>query len=97
MGGFDARPRRGDTRDNQAGAAIRKNMGPDMHIDGKLVPSGHYVVYPFSNVHLHTYYRNQDQIKLFHSRTITYSDRCVAGGKNRQRYHDGVALSGRPY
>ena len=27
-------------------------MGPDMHIDGKLVPSGHYVVYPFSDVHL---------------------------------------------
>ena len=27
-------------------------MGPDVHIDGKLVPSGHYVVYPFSDVHL---------------------------------------------
>ena len=40
------------TRLAQPHTAMRKNMGPDMHIDGKLVPSGHYVVYPFSDVHL---------------------------------------------
>ena len=40
------------TRLAQPHTAIRKNMGPDVHIDGKLVPSGHYVVYPFSDVHL---------------------------------------------
>ena len=40
------------TRLAQPHTAMRKNMGPDVHIDGKLVPSGHYVVYPFSDVHL---------------------------------------------
>ena len=40
------------TRLAQPHTAMRKNMGPDMHIDGKLIPSGHYVVYPFSDVHL---------------------------------------------
>ena len=40
------------TRLAQPHTAMRKNMGPDVYIDGKLVPSGHYVVYPFSDVHL---------------------------------------------
>lgn len=40
------------TRLAQPHTAMRKNMGPDVCIDGKLVPSGHYVVYPFSDVHL---------------------------------------------
>jgi len=40
------------TRLAQPHTAMRKNMGPDMYIDGKLVPSGHYIVYPFSDVHL---------------------------------------------
>jgi len=40
------------TRLAQPHTAMRKNMGPDVHIDGKLVPSGHYVIYPFSDVHL---------------------------------------------
>ena len=40
------------TRLAQPHTAMRKNVGPDVHIDGKLVPSGHYVVYPFSDVHL---------------------------------------------
>lgn len=31
---------------------MRRNLGPEMHIDGKLIPSGSYVVYPFSDVHL---------------------------------------------
>jgi len=32
--------------------AMRKNLGPETYIDGKLIPSGAYVVYPFSDVHL---------------------------------------------
>ena len=40
------------TRLAQPHTAMRRNMGPDVHIDGKLIPSGHYVVYPFSDVHL---------------------------------------------
>ena len=40
------------TRIAQPHAAVRKNVGPEIHIDGKLVPSGYYVVYPFSDVHL---------------------------------------------
>ena len=40
------------TRLAQPHTAMRKNMGPDVYIDGKLIPSGHYVVYPFSDVHL---------------------------------------------
>ena len=40
------------TRLAQPHTAVRKNMGPDVYIDGKLIPSGHYVVYPFSDVHL---------------------------------------------
>ncbi|KIY47408.1 cytochrome P450 [Fistulina hepatica ATCC 64428] len=36
----------------QSNAAMRKNLGPTVYIDGKAVPTGAYVVYPFSDVHL---------------------------------------------
>lgn len=36
----------------QPHTAMRKNMGPDMLMDGKVIPSGAYIVYPFSDVHL---------------------------------------------
>ncbi|KAF9445805.1 cytochrome P450 [Macrolepiota fuliginosa MF-IS2] len=36
----------------QPHTAMRRNLGPEFHIDGKLVPTGAYVVYPFSDVHL---------------------------------------------
>ncbi len=31
---------------------MRRNLGPDTYINGKLIPSGAYVVYPFSDIHL---------------------------------------------
>lgn len=36
----------------QPHTAMRRNVGPEFYIDGKLVPSGAYVVYPFSDIHL---------------------------------------------
>ncbi|KAL0959941.1 hypothetical protein HGRIS_011605 [Hohenbuehelia grisea] len=36
----------------QPHAAMRRNLGPDMHMDGKRIPTGAYVVYPFADVHL---------------------------------------------
>ena len=36
----------------QPHTAMRRNMGPDTYIGGEKVPSGAYVVYPFSDVHL---------------------------------------------
>jgi cytochrome P450 len=36
----------------QSHAALRRNLGHEVHIDGKVVPTGAYVVYPFSDVHL---------------------------------------------
>lgn len=36
----------------QPHTAMRRNMGPDTYIAGAKVPSGSYVVYPFSDVHL---------------------------------------------
>ncbi|KAJ7485453.1 cytochrome P450 [Mycena latifolia] len=36
----------------QPHAAMRRNLGPDVYINDKLIPSGSYVVYPFSDVHL---------------------------------------------
>lgn len=36
----------------QPHTAMRRNLGPDTFIDSKLVPSGAYIVYPFSDVHL---------------------------------------------
>ncbi|KAJ7634750.1 cytochrome P450 [Roridomyces roridus] len=36
----------------QPHTAMRRNLGPDVYINDKLIPSGAYVVYPFSDVHL---------------------------------------------
>lgn len=36
----------------QPHTAMRRNVGPDTFIGGERVPSGAYVVYPFSDVHL---------------------------------------------
>jgi len=36
----------------QPHTAMRRNLGPDVCIDGKTIPSGAYVLYPFSDVHL---------------------------------------------
>lgn len=36
----------------QPHTAMRRNLGPDTVIDSKTIPSGAYVVYPFSDVHL---------------------------------------------
>ncbi|KAJ7073527.1 cytochrome P450 [Mycena belliarum] len=36
----------------QPHTAMRRNLGPDVYINEKLIPSGSYVVYPFSDVHL---------------------------------------------
>ncbi|KIJ61638.1 hypothetical protein HYDPIDRAFT_96285 [Hydnomerulius pinastri MD-312] len=36
----------------QPHTAMRRNLGPDTVIDSKVIPSGAYVVYPFSDVHL---------------------------------------------
>lgn len=40
------------TRVAQPHTAMRRNLGPDMHIDGRLIPSGAYVICPFSDIHL---------------------------------------------
>ncbi|KAF5379198.1 hypothetical protein D9615_005905 [Tricholomella constricta] len=40
------------TRVAQPHTAMRRNLGPPVYIDGKIVPTGAYVVYPFSDVHL---------------------------------------------
>jgi cytochrome P450 len=55
----------------QPHTAMRRNTGPDVYIDNQLVPSGSYVVYPFSDIHLNPEYypdpwkfdpmRNHDQ------------------------------------
>ncbi|KII84285.1 hypothetical protein PLICRDRAFT_57687 [Plicaturopsis crispa FD-325 SS-3] len=36
----------------QPHTAMRKNTGPDMYVDNTVVPTGAFVVYPFSDVHL---------------------------------------------
>ncbi|TFK73496.1 cytochrome P450 [Pluteus cervinus] len=40
------------TRVAQPHVAMRRNIGRDIYIDGKIIPTGSYVVYPFSDVHL---------------------------------------------
>ncbi|KAG6811405.1 hypothetical protein H0H92_007598 [Tricholoma furcatifolium] len=40
------------TRVAQPHTAMRRNLGPPLYIDGKIIPTGAYVVYPFSDVHL---------------------------------------------
>jgi cytochrome P450 len=37
---------------SQAYVAFRRNVGPDMYIDGKVIPTGALVAYPVANVHL---------------------------------------------
>ncbi|KAI9438629.1 cytochrome P450 [Lactarius indigo] len=36
----------------QPHTAMRRNVGPETYIDGKVIPTGTLVVYPFSDVHL---------------------------------------------
>ncbi|KAH9061072.1 cytochrome P450 [Lactarius vividus] len=36
----------------QPHTAMRRNLGPETYIDGKVIPTGTLVVYPFSDVHL---------------------------------------------
>ncbi|KAI0052139.1 cytochrome P450 [Auriscalpium vulgare] len=36
----------------QPHVAMRRNVGPDMYIAGKIIPTGSFAVYPFSDVHL---------------------------------------------
>ncbi|KAK2464566.1 hypothetical protein APHAL10511_003424 [Amanita phalloides] len=40
------------TRVAQPHTAMRRNLGPEFYIDKKRIPTGAYVVYPFSDVHL---------------------------------------------
>ena len=37
---------------SQAYVAFRRNVGPEMYIDGKVIPIGTLVAYPVANVHL---------------------------------------------
>jgi cytochrome P450 len=39
-------------RVSQPHTAMRQNLGPEMHIDGKRIRTGDYVIYPFYDVHL---------------------------------------------
>jgi cytochrome P450 len=36
----------------QPHVAMRRNLGPDVYIDGNIIPTGSYIVYPYSDVHL---------------------------------------------
>ncbi|KAA1472043.1 cytochrome P450 [Dentipellis sp. KUC8613] len=36
----------------QPHVAMRRNLGPTMHIDGKVLPKGAFAIYPFADVHL---------------------------------------------
>ena len=40
------------TRVAQPHTAMRRNLGPELYINDKLIPTGAYVIYPFSDVHL---------------------------------------------
>ena len=31
---------------------MRRNLGPELYINNKIIPTGAYVIYPFSDVHL---------------------------------------------
>ena len=37
---------------SQAYVAFRRNVGPEMYIDGKVIPTGALVAYPVADVHL---------------------------------------------
>ena len=36
----------------QPHVAMRRNLGPEMYVDDKIIPTGTLLVYPFANVHL---------------------------------------------
>ncbi|KAJ8515015.1 hypothetical protein ONZ45_g7506 [Pleurotus djamor] len=36
----------------QPHTAMRRNLGPDLYIENKRIPTGSYVIYPFADVHL---------------------------------------------
>jgi sterol 14-demethylase len=40
------------TRLAQPHTAMRRNVGPELYINNKIIPTDAYVVYPFSDVHL---------------------------------------------
>lgn len=40
------------TRMAQPHVAMRRNLGPELYINNKIIPTDAYVVYPFSDVHL---------------------------------------------
>ena len=40
------------TRIAQPHTAMRRNVGPEIYINNKIIPTNAYVVYPFSDVHL---------------------------------------------
>lgn len=40
------------TRIAQPHCAMRRNLGPPIYIDGKMISTGDYIIYPFSDVHL---------------------------------------------
>ncbi|PPQ80554.1 hypothetical protein CVT25_001588 [Psilocybe cyanescens] len=40
------------TRIAQPHTAMRRNLGPELYINNKIIPTGAYVIYPFSDVHL---------------------------------------------
>lgn len=40
------------TRIAQPHTAMRRNIGPELYINNKIIPSGAYVIYPFSDIHL---------------------------------------------
>ena len=40
------------TRVAQPHTAMRRNLGPELYINNRIIPTGAYVIYPFSDVHL---------------------------------------------
>ncbi|KAF9010183.1 cytochrome P450 [Cyathus striatus] len=40
------------TRVAQPHTAMRRNLGPEFYINNKIIPTGAYVIYPFSDIHL---------------------------------------------
>ncbi|KAF8884914.1 cytochrome P450 [Gymnopilus junonius] len=40
------------TRVAQPHTAMRRNLGPELYINNKIIPTGAYIIYPFSDVHL---------------------------------------------
>lgn len=40
------------TRVAQPHTAMRRNLGPEIYINNRIIPTGAYVIYPFSDIHL---------------------------------------------